>query len=279
MYKELDFSNTNIDKTLPTISISEVLEMLVEPFDSDGVAQKTHDKYFDNPDSEYYQMSKEQILEAWSAKGAASTHYGKLLDDYIGFNLEDKDVNDIEIWKLDNNYEWDDRLHGLCDSFDKMYEQMTASGDVVFVDREKTVYYKIPDVDCYVKGRFDALFYNKRLNKWIIDDWKSSGNVDKTGNHWTKNLFGPMCKYPALNWYTYTLQTHFYKKAMIEMGYLPEGTRDEDVVTLVVQLPGRKLDNNQNYEIHKQAFQYDSNLLDKVFKFAYQKKQLLKNKK
>ena len=65
------------------LSISQVLGMLVEPFDSKGVAQKTHDKHFNNPESQYYQMSVEQIMEAWSAKGAESCKYGSLLDDYI----------------------------------------------------------------------------------------------------------------------------------------------------------------------------------------------------
>ena len=44
--------------------------MLEEPFDQLGVAQKTHDKYFDDPTSEYYRMSVKQIIEKWSAKGA-----------------------------------------------------------------------------------------------------------------------------------------------------------------------------------------------------------------
>lgn len=276
MYKDLDFSNTNIDKTFEVISISEVIAMLSEPFDSDAVAQNLVDKKFNDPTSEYYQMTKEQILDAWAQKGATSTHYGQLLDDYIGFNLLDEDKNKIEIWKLDNNYDYDERLKGICESFDNMYGQMSASGDVKFVAREQTVYYKIPTVNCYIKGRFDALFYNERLNKWIIDDWKSSGSVDKIGNRWTKKLFGPMCKFPALNWYTYTLQTHFYKKALLEGNYLPDETQNDDVVTLIVQLPGAMMANGQNYEIHKQAFIYDSDLLDKVFMFAYRKKQLLK---
>ena len=46
-----DFSNTNIDKSIPTISISAVLDSMEHPFDKEGVAEKTHDKHFDNPNS------------------------------------------------------------------------------------------------------------------------------------------------------------------------------------------------------------------------------------
>ena len=51
-----DFSNINIDRTIPTISISVILGMLEEPFDKEGVAQKTFEKHFNNPNSEYYQI-------------------------------------------------------------------------------------------------------------------------------------------------------------------------------------------------------------------------------
>ena len=61
-----DFSNINVDRSLPTVSISAVLGMLEEPFDQLGVAQKTHDKYFDDPASEYYRMSVKQIIDKFS---------------------------------------------------------------------------------------------------------------------------------------------------------------------------------------------------------------------
>ena len=36
----------NIDKSIPTISISAVLDSMEHPFDKEGVAEKTHDKHF-----------------------------------------------------------------------------------------------------------------------------------------------------------------------------------------------------------------------------------------
>jgi len=274
-----DFSNINVDRSLPTVSISTILSMLEEPFDQLGVAQKTHDKHFNNPESEYYQMSIEQIIEKWSAKGAASCHYGSMLDDYIGLNLNHKDI-ELRLFKLDNNYDNDERLHGLCDSFDNFYSVLSKSGDTIFVDRERTVYYDIEienpltgeKMKYNIKGRFDALFYNKRTNKWIVIDWKSSGSIDKTPNKWTKKLLGPMSKFPALNYYTYTTQLYFYKKTLIEKGYLPEGTKEEDVIVMIVNLPGKIIEEcGKNFMTHQAAYIYDAELLNQLFKFGAQK--------
>lgn len=284
-YIKPDFTNVNIDRTIPTVSISAVLGMIEEPFDKEGVAQKTFDKHFNNPESEYYKMSVQQIIEKWEQKGATSRHYGSMLDDYIGCNLTGSDT-DLKLFKLDNDYEHDERLHGLCDSFDNFYSVLSKSGDTIFVDRERTVYHKVtivnPDNDSeeleyYIKGRFDALFYNKRTNKWIVIDWKSSGSIDKTTTKWTKQLLGPMKKYPALNYYTYTTQLYFYKLTLIEEGYLPKGTTPDDVVVMIVNLPGKIIEDlGRNFGTHQAAYEYNKDLLENLFVFGATKDYLNK---
>ena len=233
------------------------------------------------------QKSINEILGMWEAKGAESCHYGSMLDDYIGTVLTGTD-NDLKLFKLNNSYDYDERLHGLCDSFDNFYKLMMKSGDVEFVDRERTLYLpvKVPNphtdnfafdgeyVDYYVKGRFDALFYNKRTNKWILIDWKSSGSIDKVPTRWTEKFLGPMFKWPALNYYRYTNQLHFYKKALLE-NYLPKGTSADDIVVMIVNLPGKLIEESgQNYMTHLAGMTYDPLLLDNIFKFAIVKKLL-----
>lgn len=280
-----DFITQNIDRTIPTISISAILGMLEEPFDKEGIAQKTFDNNFNNPNSEYYQMSVNQIIEKWEQKGATSRHYGSMLDNYIGCNLTGSDT-DLKLFKLDNDYEHDERLHSLCDSFDNFYSVLSKSGDTIFVDREKTIYHKVtivnPDNDnekleYYIKGRFDALFYNKRTNKWIVIDWKSSGSIDKVPNKWTKQLLGPMKKYPALNYYTYTTQLYFYKLTLIEEGYLSKGTSPDDVVVMIVNLPGKIIEDiGRNFATHQAAYGYDKDLLENLFTYGATKDYLNK---
>ena len=281
---DIDFSNATIDRNIPTISISNVLDTLERPFDRDAVAEKTFNKHYNNPKSEYYHMTIEQIIDKWSAKGAESCRYGSMLDDYIGTILTGND-NDLKLFKLNNAYDYDERLHGLCDSFDNFYSLMMKSGDMVFVDRERDVYLKTKilnpvtnnEEDYYIKGRFDALFFNRRTHKWVIIDWKSSGSIDKTPNRWTEKFLGPMFKWPALNYYRYTNQLHFYKKALLE-NYLPIGTSADDVVVMIINLPGKVIqESNQNYMTHLAGMTYDPILLDSIFQFAIAKK-ILENK-
>ena len=284
----IDFSNLNIDKSIKKISISNALGMLFTPFDSEGVSIKTAEKHFNNPESEYYHMTAEQIREAWSAKGATSTHYGSLLDDYIGAVLTGTE-NDLRLFKLDNGYDYDERLHGLCDSFDNFYSVLSKSGDTEFIDREKYLYLKVKnpfrneagqDEYVYMYGRFDALFRNKRTGKYILIDWKSSGTIDKIPNKWTKKMLGPMFKYPQLNWYQYTLQLYFYKQALLNSGYLPEGTSPDDIVVMIVNLPGKIIEEcGQNYQMHQGAIPYDETILNNFYEFAIKKYILLEAEK
>ena len=268
-----NFLNKYIDRSLPTISISAVLGMIQEPFDQIGVAQKTYDKHFNNPESQYYQKTVEQICEMWSAKGAESCKYGSLLDDYIGMNLLEQNL-ELQLWKLDNNYEYDERLLAHCNAFDDFYKLVMASGDTEFIDREKNLYLKVGDY--YVRGRFDALFRNKRTGKWIIIDWKSSGSIDKVSNKWTKNLLGPASKFPALNYYTYTMQLYFYKKALIEGGYLPEGTTFDDITVMIVNLPDHIIkETGKTFATHREAFAFDNEFMNRLLNFAVQKQKLL----
>lgn len=275
-----DFSNIDVDYSLPRISISSVLGMIEEPFDRDRVVELTYNKHFNNPESQYYQKSKEEIIEMWEAKGAESRKYGSMLDDYIGVSLTKTEL-DVKLFKLDHDFAHDERLQGLCSSFDNFYDILSKSGDTIFVDRERSVYHKVKiqnpldendTLEYYVKGRFDALFYNKRTKKWIVIDWKSSGTIDKIPNRWTKKLLGPMSKFPALNYWTYTSQLYFYKKTLIEDGYLPAGTDPDDVVVMIVNLPGRIIEKiGRNFCTHGPAYQFDSELIDRLLEYAIQK--------
>ena len=283
MLNMIDFSNLDIDRNIKKISISNLLGTLSTPFDSEGVAQKTFEKHYDNPQSEYYHMTAEEIREAWAAKGATSTHYGSLLDDYIGCILTGNE-NDMTLFKLNNNFDYDEKLKAHCNAFDNFYAVLSKSGDTEFIDREKYLYLKVRNPltkeDMYIYGRFDALFRNKRTGKYILIDWKSSGTIDKVPDRWTKKMLGPMFKYPQLNWYTYTLQLYFYKNALLKSGYLPEGTTADDIIVMIVNLPDHIIPEvNMNYQIHQGAMPYDENMLKTFYEFAIQKHILLEVQK
>ena len=52
---------------------------------------------------------------------------------------------------------------------------------------------------------------------------------------------------------------------------------EDDVEFLIVQLPGFILESNQDFKIHKPAFKYDKEFMDRIFDFAIKKSILLKN--
>ena len=267
------FDNSFVDKTLPTTSISTILGMVQEPFDQKGVAQKTFEKRFNEPESEYYRMTVEQIIEKWQQKGQISLQYGRLNDNYIGIVLEGTE-DDKDLFYLDNDVDGDERLRTQVRAFDEFMADLPSN--IVFVARERTLYYKLGEH--YVKGRFDALFYDTEKKKWIIVDWKTSGTVDTVPTRYTTKLLGPARIFDALNWYTYTMQVYFYKTALIESGYLPEGTTFDDVEVCVVNFPGREFENGKLYKKYPKAFDYDKDLMDGIFTFGI-KKNILLNKK
>ena len=256
------------------LSISAVLGLLEEPFDQIGVATKTYNKHHDNPNSEYYQKSVEEICEMWSAKGAASRQYGQMLDNYIGYNLNHQE-DELELFNLDYDRDGDERLNNICTSFDDFVKDvLDQHPELQFVTREQTLYYQIPGTEQFIRGRFDALFYNTEKKRYLIVDWKSSGDVDKKPSPWTGKLLGPCKDLLALNWNTYTLQVYFYKTALEASGLLNEG---EGVDCIIVQLPGHIVtESNKMYCIHTPAFQYDKTYLDKLFIWAHKKNMLLK---
>jgi hypothetical protein len=271
--EELKFNTPeNLEKS---ISISAVLGLISEPFDSQGVATKTYNKHFNNPNSEYYQMTVQQIMDAWSAKGAASCHYGSLLDNYIGLILEKADEMDMEMFKLDYDFDGDERLQGVCNSFDRFVDDYLGQHpELEFVTREQTVYLELSDGN-YIKGRFDALFRNKENGHYLIVDWKSSGSVDKQPTPWTGKLLGTAKDLLALNHNTYTLQTYFYKTAL-ETHYLPAGSI---VDCIIVQLPGKIVaESNDVYCVHQTAFPYDKDYCMKIFEYAFKKNLIIEKK-
>ena len=100
-------------------------------------------------------------------------------------------------------------------------------------------------------------------------------------------MLGPARIFPALNWYTYTLQLYLYKAALLA-NYLPKGTNPDDIEVYIVNLPGKPVyqenigkdvNNAKYFAIHAPAFAYDKTIIDNIFNFAFKKNELLEKKK
>ena len=274
-YKEIDFKQIELGENDKYTSISDVITTIKEPFDQIGAATNTRNKHFNNPESEYYHLSIEQICEKWEEKGATSRKYGCMLDDYIGYNLNEDEIG-LEEFELDYDKEGDERLNRLCTSFDNFVNDILKQHpELKYVDRERTLYYKVPGYDnFYIKGRLDALFYNAEKDRYLIIDWKSSAAIAKKPDKWTKNLKGPCKELYDMDWYTYTIQVYFYKTAL-EANYL----NGKEADCIIVQLPGAIVpDSGKDYCIHTPAFKYSKEFMDKLFVYIKKKKDLAEKK-
>ena len=280
-----NLDNEFVDKNLHYITISAVNGLLSKPFDNIGVAKKCEEKG-KKVDCQWTGKTAEEIIQMWEDKASVSREYGKKVDAYTEAKLEGNQ-DDLDIYMLDNDVDNDERLKGHIKAFDEFYDRIMKSGDVVFVGREIEVWnkVKIGDDEFYVKGRLDALFYNKRTDTWIIIDWKSNENITTQGTKWTEHLLGPAKDLLALDWNTYTLQVYNYKEALLQ-NYLPKGTEPSHVQCMIVNLPKKEYDNQdavlgkgQQYKAYMGAFPYDENRLNRIFEYAYKKDQLNRKKK
>lgn len=273
--RDFDKSWVNWDK--PRLSVSKVKSLLTPEFDKVGVATKCSKKGFNDPSSKYYQMTPEMIIESWNKKGEESMSYGRLVDEYAELSFVG---GDIKKWKEDNNWNVNERLQAHVHAMDAFKNRLTQSGDIVFVDRERDLY--LETKNGYVRGRLDALFYNERLKKWIIIDWKTDATIESTPSKWTEKLYGPMSSYPNMSLWLYTLQLYTYKLALLKH-YLPHGTKvisSDDVSVMVVNLPKAPYHNinaaigNQDDSLYKAftpAFEFDENLLYKTYDWCFER--------
>lgn len=264
------------------ISVSKVKTLIAPKFDGETIAADLETRYFNDPTSKYYKMSKESILESWADKGAESMGYGKLLDSTVEQILEIQDEDEFEMFTLDNNYEYDERFTGIVDTLMGFYIDLVNKGYIEYVGREIPIYYNNKENDLSVIGRIDALFYNSKTNKWMIIDWKSDEQIKTAVNRYTERCLGPAKSLYNLSWYLYTLQLHTYKAALLQ-NYLPEGTAPEDVEVYICNIPHHPyqdtndlVKNKHDYKLFGEAFKYDEELLNKIYAFSMKKDKLSK---
>lgn len=264
--EKIKAKNKEIEATLKskTLSVSKVIGYLHKEFDREGVAKKCFEKGFDDPNSKYYKMTAQQIVESWERKASESRMYGSLMDSYIGTFLNESE--NLETWKLDNNYDYDPRIHGLCDGFDQFYKIISEKTDYKYVCREEKMYIKSNKTGEWINGRFDCLFYSEKLNKYLVIDWKTNGDLSRE-NKWEK-MFGPLYDKDACDLNEYTIQVQMYKKALSEV-YELSSPENIDVYICQFLIEPNELGNR--YQLHSQGFDYDSKKLDDIIEFAYKK--------
>lgn len=252
------------------ISASKMIEFISKPFDKEGTAKRCAEKGATDPNYKYAGMTAEQIIAQWEAKADESKHYGRLLDEYSEQKFCGSD-NTMALWKMENNFDYDDRLRANCLGLDQFWNDLTPY-QYQFVGREITVYVETPQGNV-VTGRIDWLGQSQVNNKLFIVDWKTTDEI-KTKSFGGQTMMGPAFVYDDCDVSKYSIQVQTYKNALVNTYGLAE---DTDVVCAIVNLQkGPVQPSNKNYIIYTEKVPYSSKTLNAIVDFAVQKRKLLK---
>jgi len=269
--KLIENKNAELKELHPyTLSLSKCISYMQEPFDAEGKSKSCSEKGFNDPNSKYYQMTPEDIVEKWTLNNEKAKEYGKKLDDYAEKILLKMD---LDLWKLDNNFDYDERLQGLCKGFDQFLGIVASKTDYVFVARELPLYASGIG-DEYINGRFDCLFYSPSQNRYMLIDWKTNEDF-KTSNRFQK-LKGPCFRMDDCHAITYSIQLGMYKKALCETYGI---TTPDRIETFICQFLGEPGGNGNNYILHKTFVDYDPKLLSQIIDFSYKKHDAIRKMK
>lgn len=227
-------------------SVSKILNHLKKPFDKEGVAIKTHDKYFDKPDSVYYQKSVEDILQMWEEKAEAGRNNGKALDDFIGLILDEHASDEVLNAYLNNLSE---KAKNKCESYRRFYES-SIKDKICFLCREQVLV--VPELG--VNGRLDAMFtYNDNI---LLIDWKNTEKIESSNRF--EKMLGPLYEYDACDLNCYTMQVYIYKYILRKVYHL----YDVNIVPLIVQVGEFEV------KTYQPVIGYSDELVEKCIAFA-----------
>ena len=245
-------------------SVSKIVEAMHAPFDKEGVANKTFSKYFNDPNSKYYHMSVQEIIDSWNAKAELGRNNGKILDTYIGMILENHESKDIlEKYKSSLS---EIVATNKCNMFDKFYKE-NVENKLEYVTREQILH----DETTGVVGRFDALFLKNDaklpgVQNLLLIDWKNTEKIE-TSNLYNK-LKGPLYKYDDCELNRYTIQLYIYVYILRKVYHLT----DIRIIPLLVQI------GSVEYAIYAPQIPYSDELVSDIISFAINEINIQTNK-
>lgn len=272
-----------------TFSVSKIVhEACVPPFDERAVAERTMRRNFNDPNSEYYQMNVDAILDLWHSKRDSGRYKGMALDKFVQ-NLWESGINDeahIRVW-ANNTSIISNRLYensGANDLIKKLKDQPTehkklrcrcvqaADTIIRFFEQFYNNGYK-PSIVCYektlflpnaVNGRFDALFYIQDMmnrgddySKFILVDVKNDENILKP-NPFDDIILGPYAGMEASSMNLYSLQLNMYKH-MLTNTY---GLKEHMVTPYIFNSNGRQA------KFYKCPIEYDKDKMNELISLA-----------
>lgn len=243
-------------------SASKIVEAVKYPFDKEAVAQKTFEKNFNNPDSEYYQMTVEQILEIWEKKAEVGRSNGRVLDSWIERILTPSSIKDN---KLNEEYlsSLTSTQQNKCKQFLEFYHN-NIENKLNLIGRELMLF----DKDKKINGRLDALF-SFTEDSIILIDWKNSQKIT-TSNSFGQMMRGPLYQYDSSDLNAYTVQLYMYVYMLRNKYHLS----NYKIIPLIVRI------GETDSEIYSPQIPYSDSLVEDIIDYAAEEinKTQLKNK-
>ena len=239
---------------LNSISVTQVIQWCVPPFNNVKVANELHYKYRDNEKNKYFRMKTEEILDLWEVKRQIAIRTGSGLDNYIEYLIEGKDLDQ---WKAYNNFAVDKKMQGSVEALEAFIKDVLSREELTLIGREVPFCWR--DEDNVLFGRADMIIYNELTKMIIIIDWKTADDFTDSINRYTKYMLGPGKHIPDLKWHKATIQEQFYKFMIIQK----YGINPDRIKTITVQLPSNGL-----YKVYQEAILYNEDLLKKLFYFS-----------
>jgi hypothetical protein len=204
--------------------VSNVTHLFQERFDEEGIAQRTFEKYYDDPDSKYYQMTVDEIIESWHQNSKNACNHGTERHEFgescFYFMTEQYDkilpqFKDRLILPENNNGVYGfEALYPKEEATVKFWEDIPMC--IVPILAENKVY----DAGLGYSGTFDMLFYydaeldGKDASKsgFYIMDYKTNKDLYKNFNE--KKLLAPFNELLDMPLNIYKLQLSLYQNCI-----------------------------------------------------------------
>ena len=208
--------------------VSNVTHLFQEKFDENGIAQRTYERHFDNPDSKYYQMSVKQIIESWHDNSKQACEHGTERHEFgescFYFMTEQYDkilpqFKDRLILPENNDGVYGfEAIYPKEEATVKFWEEIPPC--VVPILAENKVY----DEGLGYSGTFDMLFYydaeleekDGTKSGFYIMDYKTNKDLYKNFNE--KKLLPPFDELLDMPLNIYKLQLSLYQNCIELIG-------------------------------------------------------------
>jgi ATP-dependent exoDNAse (exonuclease V) beta subunit len=185
-----------LDGTPVKTSVTTFIHSMFPHFNANKIAPFSHKKHFNNPDSEYYQLSVEEIKDLWENNRDTAATAGTKMHKSIELFYNEEPITTEMLESTEFQY-----FTNFNNDFKHLKPYRTE--------------WEVFDEDHCLAGSIDMIYENPD-GTLVIYDWKRSKEI-KTENKYEKG-YAPLDHLPNCNFWHYSLQLNTYKR-ILETNY------------------------------------------------------------